>query len=66
MDKELACWLQAKEEVAEEAQQGRDAVTLEVVMEAARPLTRGHWKVWGSALDKHILRQLGRAACPWL
>ena len=38
MDKELACWLQAEEEAVEEACQGRDAATLEVVMEAARLL----------------------------
>ena len=41
MDKELACWLQAEELELEEACQGRDAATLEVVMEAAGPLTHG-------------------------
>ena len=35
MDKELAHRLQAEEVVAEEAHQGRDAATLEVVREAA-------------------------------
>ena len=39
-NKELACKLQAEELVVEEAHQGRDAPTLEVV-EVARSLTRG-------------------------
>ena len=41
MDKELACQLQAEEVAVEEARQGRDAATLEVVMEAAGPLSYG-------------------------
>ena len=38
MDEELAHRLQVEEEAAEEACQGRDVATLEVVMEAVRPL----------------------------
>ena len=38
-DKELARQLQVEEEAAEEAHQGRDVAILEVVMEAAGPLT---------------------------
>ena len=41
MDKNLARWLQVEEEAVEEAHQGRDAATLEVVMEAASPLIYG-------------------------
>ena len=41
MDKELACWLQAEEVVVEKAHQGRDATTLEVLMEAAGLLMHG-------------------------
>ena len=39
MDKKLACWLQVEEVVVEEARQGRDMATLEMVMEAASPFT---------------------------
>ena len=39
MDEELACQLQGGGIGVEEARQGRDAATLEVVMEAAGPLT---------------------------
>ena len=39
MDEELACQLQAEEETVEGAHQGRDAATLEVVMEAPGLLT---------------------------
>ena len=39
MDKELAWWLQEKEVVAEVLQLERDANTLEVIMEAASPLS---------------------------
>ena len=46
----------------EEAHQGRDAATLEVVMEAARPLTRGQLEGLGHALGRRNLRQLSRAA----
>ena len=48
MDKELACWLQAEEEVVEEVHQGRDVATLEVVMEAAGPLTCGQLEGLGA------------------
>ena len=37
-DQELACQLKVEEPVVEEAHQGRDVATLEVVMEAARLL----------------------------
>ena len=40
-DKELVCQFQAEELVAEEAHQGRDAATLEVVIEAAESLVNG-------------------------
>ena len=40
-DEKLVCWLQAEELVVEEARQDRDVATLEVVMEAAGPLTWG-------------------------
>ena len=41
MDKELAQELQEEEVAEEEVQLGRDTTTLEVVMEAASPLTWG-------------------------
>ena len=41
MDKKLACWLQVEEMVVEEARQGRDMATLEMVMEAASPFIHG-------------------------
>ena len=40
-DEELACQLQAEELAAENAHQGRDAATLELVMQAAGPSTHG-------------------------
>ena len=40
-DEELVCHLQVEKLVVEEAHQGRDAATLEVVMEAATLLTHG-------------------------
>ena len=48
MDEELAHWLQEEKEVAEEAHQGRDVATLEVVMEAARLLTRSQLEGLGA------------------
>ena len=48
MDKELAHQLQVEEEVVEEACQGRDVDTLEVVIEAAGPLTHGHLEGLGA------------------
>ena len=48
MDKELARRLQAEEVVAEDAHQGRDAATLEVVMEATGPLTHGQLEGLGA------------------
>ena len=41
INKELACWLQVEEILAEEAHQGRDVATLEVMIEVARLLTCG-------------------------
>ena len=38
MNEELACQLQAEEVAIEKACQERDATSIEVVMEAARPL----------------------------
>ena len=48
MDEELAYWLQLEELVVEEACQGRDVATLEVVIEAARPLTPGQLESLGT------------------
>ena len=48
MDEELVCWLQAQEVAALEAHQGRDAVTLEVVIEAAGLLTHGQLEGLGA------------------
>ena len=39
-DEELVCRLWVEEVMEEEAHQGRDAANLEMVMEAARPITR--------------------------
>ena len=50
----------------EEARQGRDAATLEVVMEAAGPLTRGQLEGLGACTRRRNLRQLRQAARPWL
>ena len=41
MNKELAHYLQAEEMVVEEARQGRDVATLEVVIEYASQLMHG-------------------------
>ena len=41
MDKELVQWLQEEEVAEEEVQLGRNATTLEVLMEAASPLACG-------------------------
>ena len=49
----------------EEARQGRDAATLEVVMEAAGPLTYSQLEGLGVHAGQ-ALRQLGQAAHPQL
>ena len=48
MDKELAHRLQVEEEAVEEAHQGRDVATLELVIEAAGPLTYGQLEGLGA------------------
>ena len=50
----------------EEARQGRDAVTLEVVMEAAGPLTSGQLEGLGARSGQAHAKVGGRAARPWL
>ena len=60
--------LQAEEEVeVEEARQGRDGATLELVMEAAGQLTHGQLEGLGVRTGQaHPMRWLGRAAHPRL
>ena len=53
IDKTLLCKLQVEEWVAKEARQGKDAATLEVVMEAAEPLTHSQLEGFGM-LSKQV------------
>ena len=59
MDEELACRLQAEEEAAEEAHQGRDAATLEVVMEAAGSLIHGQLEGLGARAGQAHAKVVG-------
>ena len=64
MDKELAHQLQVEEELAEEAHQGRDAATLEVVMEVASPLMRGYREGLGACTGQAHPKAAGPSHSP--
>ena len=64
MDEELACQLQAEEEVAEEARQGRPVATVEVGLEAAGLSTRGQLEGLGVCAGQAHLGVAGASCLP--
>ena len=64
-DEDVVHWIQLEEVVAQEAHQGRDAATLEVVMEATGPFTRSQLGDLGALATQTVAPPLvGRPSQP--